>query len=125
MKIEGSFDFLPSCVSMKVTVTNVSSFLMINPQRHFSFLRWYTVNGLLMIISFAVCRILVFPYMYLAYGAQYGLSIPQVVRKIPVHCNLGSLMVLLPQVHWLRLMMLGALKVSKGVPITDSDEKID
>lgn len=87
--------------------------------------RWYSVNGLLMITSFALCRVAVFPYMYFAYGTQYDLSILQVVRKIPVHCNLGSLMVLLPQVHWLRLMLLGAFKVSRGTPITEADEKID
>lgn len=78
-----------------------------------------------MITSFALCRVAVFPYMYFAYGAQHDLGVLQVVRKIPVHCNLGSLMVLLPQVHWLRLMLLGALKVSRGSPITEADEKID
>lgn len=87
--------------------------------------RWYTVNGILMIITFALCRVVIFPYMYMVYGAQYGLDIFQVAKKIPLHCNLGSLLVLLPQIHWLRLMMLGAVKVSQGTPLTETDEKID
>ncbi|KAK8385316.1 hypothetical protein O3P69_012265 [Scylla paramamosain] len=87
--------------------------------------RWYTVNGILMIITFALCRVAIFPYMYFAYGAQYGLDIFQVMKKIPLHCNLGSLLVLLPQIHWLRLMVLGAFKISRGATLTEADEKID
>ncbi|XP_045133860.1 TLC domain-containing protein 3A-like isoform X2 [Portunus trituberculatus] len=87
--------------------------------------RWYAINGILMIITFALCRVVIFPYMYFAYGTQFGMDIFQVMKKIPLHCNLGSLMVLLPQIHWLRLMVLGALKISRGASLTDADEKID
>lgn len=87
--------------------------------------RWYVLNGVTMIISFAICRVLVFPYMYLAYGAQYNIGILDVVRKIPLYCNVGSLMVLLPQIHWLRLMFLGAVKMSRGKSISEAEEKID
>ncbi|KAG0716601.1 LINE-1 reverse transcriptase [Chionoecetes opilio] len=85
----------------------------------------YAMNGFLMIVTFALCRVAIFPYMYLAYGEQYGLDIIQVAKKIPIHCNLGSLLVLLPQIHWLRLMVVGAFKVSQGVTLTEADEKID
>ncbi|MPC59408.1 Protein FAM57A [Portunus trituberculatus] len=87
--------------------------------------RWYAINGILMIITFALCRVVIFPYMYFAYGTQFDMDIFQVMKKIPLHCNLGSLMVLLPQIHWLRLMVLGALKISRGASLTDADEKID
>ncbi|KAG7170464.1 Ceramide synthase-like [Homarus americanus] len=87
--------------------------------------RWYTLNGIAMIVSFATCRVLAFPYMYLAYGAQYNIGIMDVIWKIPVHCNVGSLMVLLPQLHWLRLMVLGAVKMARGKRVTEAEEKID
>ncbi|CAL4172912.1 unnamed protein product, partial [Meganyctiphanes norvegica] len=53
--------------------------------------RLYLLNGIAMIVTFALCRILVFPYMYLAYGDQYNLDVMGVIRKIPLHCNLGCM----------------------------------
>ncbi|KAK3886718.1 hypothetical protein Pcinc_009149 [Petrolisthes cinctipes] len=87
--------------------------------------RWYTANGILMITTFTCCRVLVFPYMYLCYGSQHGLGLWGVVRSIPLHCNLGCLLILLPQIHWIRLMVRGALKISRGQHITEAEEKID
>lgn len=87
--------------------------------------RWYLANGLAMIISFTLCRILIFPYMYMAYGAQYNMRVLDVIRTIPLHCNVGSLIVFLPQVHWLRLMILGAIKMLRGKTISEAEEKID
>ncbi|XP_068249845.1 TLC domain-containing protein 3A-like isoform X2 [Palaemon carinicauda] len=87
--------------------------------------KWYVSNGIAMIVSFALCRIMLIPYMYITYGYTYQLNVIEVIRKIPLHCNLGCLLVLLPQIHWLRLMILGAVKLCKGKSITESDEKID
>lgn len=87
--------------------------------------KWYVLNGIAMIVSFALCRIMVFPFMYITYGNTYKLHVLDVTRRIPLHCNLGCLLVLLPQIHWLRLMILGAVKLSKGKGITEADEKID
>ena len=38
----------------------------------------YNVNGMALLVTFTVCRILIFPFMYHCYGRQKGLSIIQV-----------------------------------------------
>ncbi|XP_037773113.1 TLC domain-containing protein 3A-like [Penaeus monodon] len=110
------------CVELSGPFTNMRVILS---RLGLKYSRWYLLNGIAMILSFALCRVVVFPYMYLAYGAQYGLSILEVVKKIPLHCNLGCLLVLIPQLHWLRLMILGAIKMFSGKKLSEAEEKID
>lgn len=87
--------------------------------------RWYVWNGIAMIVSFTMCRVLLCPYMYVTYGNKYGLTVFGVMKRLPYYCNLGSLILVLPQIHWLRLMILGALKIRKGKGLSEDEEKID
>ena len=59
------------------------------------------------------CRILIFPWFYLVYGRSRGLSVLEAVLSAPYTCSLFMLVVFLPQLHWFRLMVIGAMKVLK------------
>jgi hypothetical protein len=72
---------------------------------------YYIAAGLSMIVSFLVSRVLVFPFLYWRYAVYAGLSLEQVPLWIPLKCNIGCLVILLPQLYWLFLMVRGAAKV--------------
>ncbi|XP_014673463.1 PREDICTED: protein FAM57A-like [Priapulus caudatus] len=74
----------------------------------------YLCNGLAMVVAFVVCRVALFPFMYWCYGQQVGLSIAQVVMSIPLKCNVGCATVLLLQLYWLSVMLVGTYQVICG-----------
>jgi hypothetical protein len=76
--------------------------------------RCYIAAGLLMLVSFFCVRILIFPYLYWRYATFAGLPLSHVPLAIPVKCNLGCLMIFLPQVYWFSIMLRGTLRHFKG-----------
>ena len=46
-----------------------------------------TVNGIMLMVTWFLCRILIFPFMYYAYGKQYGIAWHQVLEAFQ-HFNL-------------------------------------
>lgn len=73
--------------------------------------RLHRVNGLLLLLSFFCCRILLFPYMYWMYGRQFGIPLHRVAFHLPLHCNLGNLLILLPQIYWFLLLLRKARRL--------------
>uniref|UniRef100_G3NP13 TLC domain containing 3A n=1 Tax=Gasterosteus aculeatus TaxID=69293 RepID=G3NP13_GASAC len=83
--------------------------------------RLHRVNGVVVLLSFFVCRILVFPFMYWSYGRQFGIPLHRVPFHLPPHCNVGNLAVLAPQVYWLLLLLKKAYRLyrrGRGRPKT-------
>ncbi|XP_036418851.1 ceramide synthase [Colossoma macropomum] len=64
----------------------------------------HKVNGGMVLLSFFLCRIVLFPYMYWVYGAHYGIPVYSVPFHIPLSANLGNLCILAPQVYWFVLL---------------------
>uniref|UniRef100_A0A2P2I5F9 Protein FAM57A-like n=1 Tax=Hirondellea gigas TaxID=1518452 RepID=A0A2P2I5F9_9CRUS len=75
--------------------------------------KMYIINGVLMTVMFALCRVIMFPFMYLTYLSQYskGISYLQALSRVPWHCHIGSSLVLAPQIYWLFLMLRGVFAV--------------
>nr|XP_044987407.1 ceramide synthase isoform X2 [Jaculus jaculus] len=71
----------------------------------------HKVNGALMLLSFLCCRVLLFPYLYWAYGRHAGLSLLAVPLAIPAHVNLGAALLLAPQLYWFFLICRGACRL--------------
>lgn len=71
----------------------------------------HKVNGVLVLVTFFCCRILLFPYMYWVYGQYAGLPLYRVPFSIPAEYNLGSAILMAPQVYWFGLICRGALRV--------------
>uniref|UniRef100_A0A4W5QCX7 TLC domain-containing protein n=1 Tax=Hucho hucho TaxID=62062 RepID=A0A4W5QCX7_9TELE len=59
----------------------------------------HRVNGVMVLLSFLTCRILLFPYMYWVYGQQYIIPFHKVPFHLPLHCNLANLSILAPQIY--------------------------
>ncbi|KAM9321322.1 TLC domain-containing protein 3A [Gastrophryne carolinensis] len=71
----------------------------------------HKLNGACVIITFFVCRILLFPFMYNAYGKQYGIPLYKVPFNIPLHCNIANATIMAPQIYWFWLICRKALRL--------------
>ncbi|RVE64667.1 hypothetical protein OJAV_G00128280 [Oryzias javanicus] len=65
----------------------------------------HRINGLMVLLTFFVCRILLFPFMYWKYSRQLEVSLSAVAFHMPLHCNLGNLLILAPQIYWFLLLL--------------------
>uniref|UniRef100_A0A8C9NAD4 TLC domain containing 3A n=1 Tax=Serinus canaria TaxID=9135 RepID=A0A8C9NAD4_SERCA len=76
----------------------------------------HKVNGILILVTFFVCRILLFPFMYAAYGRQVGIPVYLVPFRIPLHCNIANAALIAPQLYWFRLICRKAARLYGGSP---------
>lgn len=67
--------------------------------------RLHRINGIMVLVSFFTCRILIFPFMYWMYGRQFGIPLHRVAFHLPLHCNVGNLVILAPQIYWFILLL--------------------
>ncbi|XP_018102411.1 TLC domain-containing protein 3A isoform X3 [Xenopus laevis] len=74
----------------------------------------HKVNGALVLITFFLCRILLFPFMYYAYSKQYGIPLYKVPFSIPLHCNVANASIMAPQIYWFWLICKKALRLYRG-----------
>ncbi|NWV45892.1 FA57A protein, partial [Daphoenositta chrysoptera] len=71
----------------------------------------HKVNGILILVTFFLCRILLFPFMYAAYGRQVGIPVYLVPFRIPLHCNIANASLIAPQLYWFRLICRKAARL--------------
>ncbi|XP_007257018.3 ceramide synthase [Astyanax mexicanus] len=87
----------------------------------------HKMNGGMVLLSFFLCRIVLFPYMYWVYGSHYGIPLYSVPFHIPLSANLGSLCILSPQVYWFVLLCRKGYRLYKrqcnqGSPISSTEQ---
>lgn len=68
------------------------------------------INGLVLIVTWLGCRVLIFPFMYWVYGRQCGAPLWNVFMLIPKKCNIGCLLLIVFQIYWLVVMLKIAFK---------------
>ena len=73
----------------------------------------YILNGLVMVLVFFCCRILVYPWFYYSYGQLRNLGLVESVLETPRLCSFFMILTLAPQIYWFKLMAQGAVKVLK------------
>lgn len=66
--------------------------------------RVHKANGGMVLLTFFMCRIALFPYMYWVYGRHYSIPLYSVPFHLPLSANLGSACILAPQVYWFILL---------------------
>lgn len=71
----------------------------------------YIINGLVMLGSFFVCRVLMWPYVMWRYSVEINTTFWQAMVGLPVGCIIGILILFLPQIYWFFLLIKGAIKV--------------
>ena len=69
------------------------------------------VNGLLMLISFFLCRVMLFPVLYWWYSSVLGLSLLATISTIPCWVNIATLGLWTPQLFWFNKILQGSIKV--------------
>ncbi|XP_027718912.1 protein FAM57B isoform X2 [Vombatus ursinus] len=108
---QGKGDFFLGCMLMAEVSTPfvcLGKILIQYKQQHTLL---HKVNGTLMLLSFLCCRVLLFPYLYWAYGQHAGLPLLSVPLNIPAHVNLGAALLLAPQLYWFFLICRGACRL--------------
>ncbi|XP_029469012.1 protein FAM57A [Rhinatrema bivittatum] len=71
----------------------------------------HKVNGGFVLLTFFLCRVLLFPFMYHAYGRQYGIPLYKVPFHIPLHCNVANASIMAPQIYWFCLICRKAMRL--------------
>lgn len=71
----------------------------------------YLCNGLLMLGTFLLCRVLVFPYAGYLYMQSTRMNFWQAMWSLPWAVKVVVPILLLPQIYWFSLMLVGAMKI--------------
>ncbi|KAE8295640.1 Protein CT120 [Larimichthys crocea] len=101
----GLGDFFVGCLFMTEFSTPFVSIGKILIQLGLDDSRLHRINGVVVLLTFFMCRILVFPFMYWMYGRQFGIPLHRVVFHLPLQCNVGNLAILAPQIYWFLLLL--------------------
>jgi TLC domain len=100
-----SFMFLMEASTPFVSFRAVLSILNLKKSKIF------LINGILMLITFTIFRILMLPILLYYYSTVVNLSFLQALLKLPLGCQLSIVALFLPQFYWFNLMIRVALKV--------------
>jgi len=73
----------------------------------------YVVNGLLMLLSFFLCRVMLFPYLYYWYACLIDMSLLSTLLSISPWVHLAVMGLWSPQLIWFHRMLKGSLKLIK------------
>ncbi|CAL8360329.1 unnamed protein product [Merluccius merluccius] len=107
----GLGDFFIACFWMTEFSTPFVSLGKILIQLGLENSKLHWINGVMVLASFFTCRILLFPYMYWRYGRQFNIPLHSVPFHLPLHCNVGNLSILAPQVYWFILLVKKACRL--------------
>ncbi|XP_068102655.1 ceramide synthase [Hyperolius riggenbachi] len=101
---EGKGDFFLGCMLMAEVSTPFVCLgkVLIQYKKQHTLL--HRVNGVLMLVTFFCCRLLLFPYMYWVYGQRVGLPLYKVPFSLSAEYNIGAAILMAPQVYWFYLI---------------------
>jgi hypothetical protein len=71
----------------------------------------YVLNGLLMLLTFLIFRIIMLPVLLYKYSRIINLSFVSAILKLPLGCQISILALFIPQFYWFFLMIKIAVKV--------------
>uniref|UniRef100_A0A1B0DA96 Uncharacterized protein n=1 Tax=Phlebotomus papatasi TaxID=29031 RepID=A0A1B0DA96_PHLPP len=72
---------------------------------------WYMMNGILMLVTFFIFRILMLPFVFYWYSLTVNLPFIRAIASLPRGCKISICILFLPQIYWFYLIVRGALKV--------------
>lgn len=97
-------DFFIGCLFLTEVSTPFVSLGKILIQLNLQHSCLHKLNGFLVLISFFLCRVALFPFMYWTYGRHYSLPLLAVPAHLPLATNAGSACILAPQLYWFILL---------------------
>ncbi|XP_056257782.1 TLC domain containing 3Ba [Seriola aureovittata] len=71
----------------------------------------HKLNGVVMLLTFFTCRVVLFPYLYYAYSRYASIPLYSVPLVAPWQCNLGAALLWPLQLYWFTLICRGALRL--------------
>ncbi|XP_050166032.1 ceramide synthase-like, partial [Myiozetetes cayanensis] len=74
----------------------------------------HKLNGAALLVTFLLCRVLLFPYLYWAYGRHRGLPLWGVPASLPPLYNGAAAALLAPQLYWFGLICRRAWRTCRG-----------
>lgn len=80
----------------------------------------HKANGGMVLLTFFMCRIALFPYMYWVYGQHYGIPLYSVPFHLPLSANVGNSCILAPQVYWFVLLCRKGYRLYRRSRMQDS-----
>uniref|UniRef100_A0A8B9IT64 TLC domain containing 3A n=1 Tax=Amazona collaria TaxID=241587 RepID=A0A8B9IT64_9PSIT len=113
-------DFFVGCIFMAELSTPFVSLGKILMQLKMQDTLLHKVNGIFILVTFFLCRILLFPFMYAAYARQVGIPVYMVPFRIPLHCNIANASLIAPQLYWFRLICRKAARLYGRLPADKS-----
>lgn len=102
-----SFFFLMEFSTPFVSFRSILSILNLKKSKLFM------INGLLMLITFFIFRIVMLPALLIYYSQIVNLPFLTAVMRLPLGCQLSIIALFVPQFYWFHLMIRIALRVSK------------
>ncbi|XP_034024637.1 TLC domain-containing protein 3A-like, partial [Thalassophryne amazonica] len=108
----GLGDFFIGCFFTTEMSTPFVSITKILLQLGLDNTRLHRINGIF-VLTFFMCRILIFPIMYYVYGRQYEIPLHKVAFHLPIKCNVGNLVILVPQIYWFILLFRKSIRLYK------------
>ncbi|XP_048482183.1 TLC domain-containing protein 3A [Plutella xylostella] len=85
----------------------------------------YVVNGLVMLATFCVCRVLALPAAQWLYARHTQMNYFDSIASLPRGCKISICILLLPQLYWFYLMSRGAVKVLFETTPAVADSKVE
>lgn len=76
----------------------------------------YIYNGICMLVSFFIFRILMLPVVMYQYSNIVNMSLLSAMMALPFTCKMSILAVCLPQIYWFYLISKGAIRVRVPFP---------
>ncbi|XP_040512783.2 ceramide synthase, partial [Gallus gallus] len=76
----------------------------------------HKLNGAATLLTFLGCRVLLFPYLYWAYGRHIGVPLFRVPSVLPPAYNMAAAALLAPQLYWFGLLCRGAWRLFRPQP---------
>jgi len=73
----------------------------------------YMINGIMMLLSFFLCRVMLFPILYWWYSNVLDISLISTIISIPCWVHMATFSLWFPQLFWFNKMLKGSLKVIK------------
>lgn len=114
LRVQSMGNFMAGCFFIMELSSIFVNFRFILVKINLKNSRIYIQNGLCMLFTFGLCRILIFPFMYVVYTVQQSsilnLSYSETLKRIPYICNLSCLFLFGLQTYWFFLIVKGTLK---------------
>uniref|UniRef100_A0A1I8IS83 TLC domain-containing protein n=1 Tax=Macrostomum lignano TaxID=282301 RepID=A0A1I8IS83_9PLAT len=101
----GKCDFLVGCFFLAELTVPFIQIRHIMYRLGMTSLPQYLWNGVVMVITFFLSRIVVLFYIYYAYAQYRGVPVVRVFGLLPLRCNIGMLALISMQLYWFGLML--------------------